>query len=603
MKLRPYQQKALTACWDFLRNREGNPALVLPTGAGKSPLMAAIAMEAVQGWGGRVGILAPRQELVEQNSEKLKALWPEAPVGIYAAGLRRRDRFNKILYMQIQSVAKRAHQLGRFDLLVVDEGQDIPLGGDGMYLTFIRECQKFNANLRVIVLTATPYRLQGKAVPICGPNYVVNDIAYEARVGDLIHDGYLSQLVSQGGQLPDLSTVRLRGGEYVEGELAGAMLPLVRSTVADLLARTTGRRCGIAFCVNVEHALAVRDALLAHGETVCIVHQGSAGRDDAFSGHRSGKYSWMVNVNVAAVGYDNPIIDVVAMLRPTKSPGMYYQQVGRGFRPVYASGYDLEELSERLAALASGGKPNCLVLDYAGNMLEHGPVDAIRVRAARPRKAAHVERGTSKECPKCRELVPMQARICPGRDAQGNQCTQVWGSLDPAHSDRPVDAPVLSHCRERAIHVHPVNSVAYARHEKGGKTPSLKVTYQCGMRRFNEWVCIEHAGMPRAKALRWWQARSAEQCPRTIEEALPLAWQLPRPLFITVDETDKYPEILAHEFAEAEREPAPASDRGDAQRLDGNGVTTGADAVPGVRRVPGWLVSAVEANRTGKRAA
>jgi DNA repair protein RadD len=109
MELRPYQSQALEACWDFLRHREGNPALVLPTGAGKSPLMAAIAQEAVQQWGGRVGVIAHVQELVAQNSAKLRALWPDAPMGIYAAGLRRRDRFDKIIYAQIQSVAKRAH--------------------------------------------------------------------------------------------------------------------------------------------------------------------------------------------------------------------------------------------------------------------------------------------------------------------------------------------------------------------------------------------------------------------------------------------------------------------------------------------------------------
>ncbi len=126
--------------------------------------MAAIAQEAVQQWGGRVGVIAHVQELVEQNSAKLRALWPDAPVGIYAAGLRRRDRFDKILYMQIQSVAKRAHELGRFDLLLVDEAHRIPLKSEGLYTQFIDDCRRFNPNLRVVSPTATPYRLQGQAV-------------------------------------------------------------------------------------------------------------------------------------------------------------------------------------------------------------------------------------------------------------------------------------------------------------------------------------------------------------------------------------------------------------------------------------------------------
>lgn len=114
--LRPYQQEALDTLWRYLAARDGNPALVLPTGAGKSPLMAAIAQQAVQQWQGRVGILAHVQELVQQNADKLLQMWPEAPMGVYAAGLKRKDRFDKIVVMQIQSVATRAHSFGHFDL-------------------------------------------------------------------------------------------------------------------------------------------------------------------------------------------------------------------------------------------------------------------------------------------------------------------------------------------------------------------------------------------------------------------------------------------------------------------------------------------------------
>src|SRR5690606_24129788 len=122
------------------------------------------------------------QELVEQNFAKLRALWPDADAGIYAAGLRRRDRFNRVLVMQIQSVANRARELGRFDLLLIDEAHRVPLGGDGRYLQFIRDCRALNPALRVIGLTATPYRLQGQAVPVCGPDKVLQEIAYEVRI-------------------------------------------------------------------------------------------------------------------------------------------------------------------------------------------------------------------------------------------------------------------------------------------------------------------------------------------------------------------------------------------------------------------------------------
>jgi DNA repair protein RadD len=576
MQLRPYQREALEACWSYLRARDGNPALVLPTGAGKSPLMAAIADTAASEWQGRVGILAHVQELVAQDAAAVHRYAPEADVGIYAAGLRRRDRFNRILVCQIQSVAEIAHQLGRFDLLLVDEAHRIPLNGEGRYRTFIDGCRRFNPDLRVVGLTATPYRLQGSAVPVCGPSYLLNEIAYEARVGDLIRDGYLSPLVSKAGECADLSAVHIRGGEYIDKELSAAMRAgdLVERTVADVLQRAHGRRAGIVFCVDVAHAEDVLFELMERGERAGLVHGGTpkGERAELIGQFQTGALRWMVNVNVLSEGFDAPHIDCVVMLRPTKSPGLYYQQVGRGFR-------------------LAPGKIDCLVLDYAGNMLEHGPVDAIRVRQARPKKAAHVETGKAKECPGCSALLAFGIRQCP-------ECGYQFGGADPAHSDRPVDAPVLSTERERVVNVHAVHSVAYARHEKPGKTPSLRVTYQCGMRRFSEWVCIEHAGMARAKALRWWQERGGGTPPRTVEEALPLAWKLPSPASITVDETNKYPEIVAHAF---ERTSVDASSEGSSDRSPAGGAS--ADAVPALPGIPGWLVHAVEAASTRGRAA
>lgn len=528
MILRPYQQEALDTLWRYLAARDGNPALVLPTGAGKSPLMAAIAQQAVQQWQGRVGILAHVQELVQQNADKLLQLWPEAPMGVYAAGLKRKDRFDKIVVMQIQSVATRAHSFGHFDLLLIDEAHRIPLNGEGRYLKFIEACRKINPRLRVVGLTATPYRLQGAAVPVCGPGHVLTEVAYEARVGDLIRDGFLSPLVSRAGERPNLAGVKTRGGEYMDASLADAMIPLVERTVDDLLPRADGRKAGIVFCVNVAHAQAVLEALRALGETAALVHGGTptAERDRLIEDYQVGAIRWMVNVNVLSEGFDAPHIDCVAMLRPTKSPGLYYQQVGRGFR-------------------LHPGKEDCLVLDYAGNVLEHGPVDAIRVKPARPGKAAEVTTAKAKECPQCSALLPIGLRQCP-------DCAYQFTSGDPGHLDRPVDAPVLSSQRERVVRRYEVTAMKYERGPgKAGKPDHLRAVHVCGLRRFTEYVCLEHGGRARAEALRWWVARAgAGNVPRTVGEALPLAWQLPCPVAITVDETDKYPRVIGVELGE-----------------------------------------------------
>lgn len=552
MELRPYQAAALDACWDYLRARPGNPALVLPTGAGKSPLMAAIARDAHVQWGGRVGIIAHTRELVEQNHDKFRRVAPDLPAGIYSAGLRRRDRFDPIVFMQIQSVASRAANFGRFDLLLIDEAHRIPLKGEGRYLRFIEDSRRVNPALRVVGLTATPYRLQGQAVPVCGPEYILNEVAYEARIPDLIAGGYLCPLVSKLGDTPDLSGVHVRGGEYVEDELATAMLRLVERTADDLCARAAARNAWIVFCVNVAHAEAVQAALQARGIAAGLVHGGTpaAERDEQLAAFQTGRLRALVNVNVLSEGFDAPHIDCVAMLRPTKSPGLYYQQVGRGFRLHPA-------------------KADCLVLDYAGNVLEHGPVDQIRVRAARPRKAAAVETGQAKACPSCEALLPIGLRTCP-------ECGHAFTTGTPDHLDRPVGAPVLSTERERVVREHRVDSVKYSRHTgKGGKPDSLRVTYQCGLRRISEWVCLEHGGFARTRALEWWLRRDPIAVPpRTVEEGLERAYALPTPASITVDETDKYPQVIGHTFAPAAA-PAPEA------------------AQPEARHTPAWLIEAL----------
>lgn len=525
--LRPYQEQARLAAWEYLRHAEGNPALVLPTGAGKSPLMAALARDAVETWQGRVGILAHVQELVEQNAQKLHAYWPGAPVGVYAAGLGRRDRLDQIIFGQIQSVAKRAREFGAFDLLLIDEAHRIPLAGDGMYLKFLDDARAMNPQLRVIGLTATPYRLQGRAVPVCGPGRLLTEIAYEARVPDLIRDGFLSRLVSKAPERPDLSAVHLRGGEYVEAELAAVMAEpeLVARTVADMLARAEGRRAAIVFCVNVAHAEMVLARLAAAGERAAMVHAGTPKGERAalVSAFQAGALRWMVNVNVLSEGFDAPHIDLVAMLRPTKSPGLYYQQVGRGLR-------------------LSPGKNDCLVLDYAGNVGTHGAIDEIRISKGRD-GTRQVQTGMVKECPGCGAMLALGIRECP-------ECKHSFGAGMVQHGVTPGDLAVVSTERERVRNWHPVSSVRYDRHDKPGKPVSLRVTYQCGLRRFSEWVCIEHGGFARAKADTWWSARAGVPAPGSVNDALELAFGLPKPEAIEVDETDKFPQVLGYRFPE-----------------------------------------------------
>lgn len=533
--LRPYQRDSIDAAWAYMRAKPGNPCIVLPTGAGKTIVLAEMIREALTQWPGtRICVVAHVRELVQQNHDKLRAYWPGAPAGIYAAGLGRRDRFEPVIFASIQSVARRSMTLGRFDLLLVDEAHRIPLSGEGQYREFIEGCRQSNPRLRIAGLTATPYRLGGG--PVCGPDYILNEVAYEANVGDLIRDGYLSRLVSKAGaSRGDLSDVHVRNGEYVGRELEQAVNvdAIVQAACDEIVTLCASRRAWIVFCAGVKHAEAVCAALRERGIPAATVDGKTASGERAarIEAFQRGELRALVNVNVLSEGFDATHVDAVVLMRPTKSAGLYYQQVGRALR-------------------LHPGKTDALVLDFAGNIIEHGPIDAIRP----PRKPGQKVSSAApmRECPGCPAILPVQVRQCP-------DCGYQFPFAETARHDATAsDAPVLSD--EIAAPVeYPVTGVSYARHEKPGKPPSLKVTYSCGnLRRFSEWVCLEHGGIPRAKALSWWMRRDKEGItPRTVEAALDGAIdRLIKPSAILIREHAKYPEIVGHVFPDDVRAAA-----------------------------------------------
>src|SRR5262245_23554507 len=195
LALRPYQQQAVEAVYRYLREHDDNPVVVMPTAGGKTPILATICRDAVQRWNGRVLVVSHVKELLEQAVDKLKAVCPELPVGVYSAGLNRRDTQQRVIVAGIQSIFRRAAELEAFDLVIVDEAHLIPTDGDGMYRQFLAEAKQVNPQLRVIGLTATPFRLDSGS--ICGPDHFLNATCYEIGVKELIVSRYLCPLVTK----------------------------------------------------------------------------------------------------------------------------------------------------------------------------------------------------------------------------------------------------------------------------------------------------------------------------------------------------------------------------------------------------------------------
>jgi DNA repair protein RadD len=532
MDLRWYQEEAVQAVYQHLRQRNDNPCVVLPTGSGKTPLLAQICSDAVNKWHGRVLVLAHVKELLQQARDKLSHWMAWDQVGVYSAGLKSRDTAHPVIVAGIQSVYKRAHKLRAFDLIIVDEAHLIPTSGDGMYRRFLADAMIINPNVRVIGLTATPYRLD--AGMICTATNILNAVCYEAGVKELIVQGYLCPLRSKrGATRADLSGVHMRGGEFIASEMADAMDPVVASAVAETMEYCHDRHSVLVFAASVAHAETIRSMLEEHGESADIVTGESSHehRADTLERFRAGSLKYLVNVNVLTTGFDAPNVDAISLIRATASPGLYYQMVGRGLR-------------------MDPTKVDCLVLDFGENIITHGPIDDMQP----PQKPGD---GTGdapvKECPECREMVHAGFSICPA-------CEYVFPAPDPNHQGNASDAAVLS--GEVITLEYPVKHVSYSVHVKRGREDdpdyprTLRVNYAIGLAdRVSEWICLEHPdGFARQKAKIWWEQRSQAAVPSTIDDAVELAnaGALADTLRITVRqaEGDRFPTIVGYEIGD-----------------------------------------------------
>lgn len=552
MALRYYQQAAVDATYAHLRVTQTNPCIVLPTAAGKTHVIAQICRDAVLKWGGRVLVLAHVKELLQQAIEKLRAADPElAPkVGLYSAGLNSRDTEHPIIVAGIQSVYRRAAELGLFNLIIIDECHLIPPDGEGMYRSLLSDMLIINPKARLIGLTATPYRMSSGQ--ICAPENLLNEVCYEVGVRELIAGQFICSLKSKNGRAKaDLTNVHIRGGEYIAGELESTMDAdaLVEAACAEIVERTADRNRTLIFASGVAHGIHIQKTLKENHNIECgfVCGETSDGeraetldrfKQEVVGGLFGEPLKYLCNVNVLTTGFDAPNIDCVALVRPTLSPGLYYQMVGRGFR-------------------ISPTKKDCLVLDFGGNIMRHGPVDMIEIK--QPGEPTDGE-APAKECQQCASVIHAAYSICP-------DCGFEFPARETKHKARASDASVLADDREAEW--MPVRDVYYCVHSKKGNPDapkSMRVEYEIDFRTtFSEWICLEHSGFPRAKAEVWWCDRIGDRIgefgiPDSAEDAVLIAnngdspLRVPTSIQVKVRRTDsEFDRIVACRY----EEPAP----------------------------------------------
>lgn len=546
MILRPYQTSAVNAVYKYFEAFNGNCLLKLPTGTGKSVVIARLAQRMIHDFPDtRILIGTHVMELIQQNHEKFHTLWHFGPSGIFSAGLKSRNTQAQVLFFGIQSAFRHAFKIQRCDILIIDECHLLSNNSQTMWRSFISDLLTINPHMKVIGLTATDFRMDSGSLTY-GDNRIFTDIAYEYPILEAFEDGYLCPVVTIPGTTEfDVSLVSKRGGEYIPGQLEKVynVDAKTEAAVKEIIANGQARKSWLIFAAGNAHAESVGSCLQAHGINCKVLTEKTSDdeRKKMIADLKSGAIKAIVNNMILTTGFDAPNIDLIAVLRSTGSPGLWMQILGRGFRPIYAPGYDLDTREGRIGAIASGPKPDCLVLDFGGNAERHGPIDKIK---AKNKDGSGTGDPVVKACPKCFAVCFAGVREC-------QDCGFKFPEPELKIATKASTAPLLS------TQIEPewidVDSIAYVKHSKEGKPDSLRVDYYHGLRRVSEWVAMWHGGGATKAAERWWRRRAlydveAHGYPENVDQAIEAAELLRKPVKIGVIKEGKFERINNYNF-------------------------------------------------------
>jgi DNA repair protein RadD len=385
-KLRHYQQEAVDNTVKYFQKKRDPAVIVLPTGAGKSLVIAELARIAK----GRVLVLAHVKELVEQNYLKYKSYGLEA--GIFSASLGQKDFSEKAIFGSIQSVARAPKEFFQnFSLLVIDECHRVAEEGATQYQEVIQKLKAQNPILCILGLTATPYRMglgwiyefsHNGEIKTEQPRFF-KQCVYELPLSYMIKNKFLTQPVKVDIPVTcyDFSELSDKGRTYTLSEVEDLLknqkrlTPLIVKNIIDITERYQ-RKGVMIFSASVKHAEEILTYLPEDEARLVVGDTDLSDRDQIVEDFKNKKFKYLVNVSVLTTGFDAPHVDVIAILRPTESNSLYQQIVGRGLR-------------------LDDGKSDCFILDYAG--MGHD-IYAPEISDKRPSKDTVP---VSVHCPQC----------------------------------------------------------------------------------------------------------------------------------------------------------------------------------------------------------
>lgn len=522
---RYYQNEAMDAIYNYFMHKDGNPLVGLPTGTGKSLIPAMFIYKVMQQWPNqRFLLLTHVKELIAQNSEVLKEVWPNAPLGIYSAGLKEKNPVMPIVYAGIQSAKNNPSAFGFRDLVWIDEAHLVNQDEASMYLSFLAILKLINPRLRVVGLSATLYRVgQG----LLHSDGLFTDVCYDLTNMDgfnkLLEEGYLAPLVPLRTKIAlDVSNVGMSKGDFNQGQLQHAVdvAQVTWEGLRELVEAAHDRRSWLIFSSGIEHAEHIAEMLGQMGVDCAAVHskQSPEYNDKAIAAFKDFSLRAIVNYGKLTTGFNHPNIDAIAMFRPTQSVPLWVQMLGRGTRPA-------------------NGKKSCLVLDYARNTPRLGPINDPMIPRKKGEGGGEVPVKICEFCGVFNHIKNKTCTHCANEFSFEIKITKTAGFHELIKSDLPI------------YETFDVDRVIYNKHQKLDKAPCLKVTYHTGIRSFNEWLFPQSMKGPGRHVFHtWWRVRSNVPPPATVEEALNYTQMLGVPKNIKVWVNKTNPEIMECQF-------------------------------------------------------
>lgn len=356
-KLRDYQQQAVQNVIKFFQKSREPAMIVLPTGAGKSLVIAELTRIAQ----GRVLVLAHVKELVEQNYEKYTSYGLEA--GIFSASLGKKDQNQKAIFGSVQSIARAEDNFfNNFSLLVIDECHRVAEESSTQYQEIIKKLQERNPMLCILGLTATPYRLglgwiyeySSLGELKSTKKRFFKQCVYELPLSYMIKNKYLTTPVKVDIPVTcyDFSELKPKEGTYSSSDIEDILknqkrlTPLIIKNIIDITEKFN-RKGVMIFSSTIKHAQEIMDYLPENDSRIVLGDTDLQERERIINDFKNRKFKYLVNVSVLTTGFDAPHVDVIAILRPTESNSLYQQIIGRGLRLCQ-------------------DKKDCYVLDYTG---------------------------------------------------------------------------------------------------------------------------------------------------------------------------------------------------------------------------------------------